>query len=209
MLKPKIAVTILVLLVTTIYLYQSGSYQQGLISLSGTAAAGSNLKMAENPLLSNLLISVRQTASDPPTLGVTVKNNNSAPVTILTWDSPLDPLALTLGALSITPSGSSTPLDIPLIKVNRKVPPGEDALVELGAGQTSKENQLVLKDVLVGDQVREMKVEKASGKCKGTWRAVWPLGREELDKETIEKMGFDDKAVSGEFESEAFDVVFK
>lgn len=203
--KSKIAVAILVLLVTTIYLYQSGSYQD-FKSLSGS---GDKLTMADNPLLSQLIISVRKTSSDPPTLGATVKNNNSVPVTIFAWDSPLDPLALSLGVLSITPSGSSTPLDIPEIKVSRKLPPGEDALIELGAGQTSKENELELKEMLVGKELRERQVEKALVKCKGEWRAVWAMSRKDLDQESIEKMGTDEKASSGEYESDNFEISFK
>lgn len=204
--KSKIAVAILVLLVTTIYLYQSGSYQEELKSLSGT---GDKFTMAENSLLSELIISVRKTSSDPPALGVTVKNNNSVPVTILAWNSPLDPLALSLGVLSITPSGSSTPLDIPEIKVSRKFPPGEDALIELGAGQTSKENEVELKEMLVGKELREKQVEKAFVKCKGEWRAVWAVSRKDLDSESIEKMGTDEKASSGKYESDDFEIVFK
>lgn len=203
--KSKIAVAILVLLVTTVYLYQSGSYQE-LKSLSGT---GDKLTMAEDSLLSELIISVRKTSSDPPTLGVTVKNNNSVPVTILAWNSPLDPLALSLGVLSITPSGSSTPLDIPEIKVSRKFPPGEDALIELGAGETSKENELELKEMLVGKELREKQVEKALVRCKGEWRAVWAMSRKDLDSESIEKMGTDEKASSGKYESDDFEIAFK
>lgn len=204
--KSKIAVTILVFLIVTItYLHQSGSYQE-FKSLSGT---GDKSTMADNSLLSELIISVRKTSSDPPTLGVIVKNNNSVPVTILAWNSPLDPLALSLGVLSITPSGSSTPLDIPEIKVSRKFPPGEDALIELGAGETSKENELELKEMLVGKELREKQVEKALVKCKGEWRAVWAMRRIDLAPENIEKMGTDEKAMSGKYESDDFEIVFK
>ncbi|KAJ4391042.1 hypothetical protein N0V93_004655 [Gnomoniopsis smithogilvyi] len=165
--------------------------------------------MADNSLLSNLVISVRLISSDPPTLGLTVKNENSVPVTIFTWDSPLDPLALSLGVLSITPVGSSTPFKIPEIKVSRKFPPGEDALVELGAGQSSKENELVLKEMLGAKELRERQVEKASVQCKGEWRAVWATSRKELDQESIERMGTDEKAASGKYQSDTFEVAFK
>lgn len=165
--------------------------------------------MADNSILPNLIISVRLVSSDPPTLGLTVKNDNSVPVTIFTWDSPLDPLALSLGVLSVTPSGSSTKLHIPEIKVSRKFPPGEEALVELGPGQTSKENELVLKEMLGGKELRERQVEKASVQCKGEWRAVWATTRKELDQESIERMGTDEKAATGEFQSDAFELAFK
>lgn len=201
----KIAIVILALVVTSIYLYQTHLVShEGLSSLSN---AGSKLTMAETALLSHLTISLRQVSSNPITLAITVQNDNAVPITLLTWDSPLDPLALQLGVLSITPSGSSTSLDIPTIKVSRKMPPGEDSLVEIPAGQVSKENVIVLKEMLVGNQLREMQVKKVSVECKGTWRAVWAASRGELQAENIERMGTDEGAVSGEFQSEVFDVM--
>lgn len=206
--KARLAIALLVVLVTSVYLHRTSDISlQNLIS--SLLSAGSKLAMAESNVLSNLTISLRQISSDPITLAVTVKNNNASPVTILTWDSPLDPLALQLGTLAITPDGSSSPLDIPIIKVSRKLPPGEDSLVELDAGQTSRENVVVLKEMVVGKQLRETNTEKVSVKCKGQWRAVWATSRKDLDAESIQGMGTDERALPGEFESEAFDVVVK
>lgn len=156
-------------------------------------------------LLSNLAISLRQTSTNPATLGITVTNNNSVPVTFLTWDSPLDPLVLQLGALSITPSGSSTELDIPQIKVARRAPPGEDTLVELDAGATSEESLVELKEIFVGKKLREQG-GKGSLKCKGKWRAVWAQKKEKVTAEQLASQGGDDDAVSGEFETDAIEI---
>lgn len=157
-------------------------------------------------LLSNLAISLQQKSVSPALLGITISNNNSVPVTILKWDSPLDPSVLQLGALSITPSGSSTELDIPQIKIGRRSPPGDDSLVELDAGATSEENVVELKDMFVGKPLREHGGGKASLKCRGTWRAVWGLKKAGVGQEKRELMGADDDAFSGEFESEAVEI---
>lgn len=157
-------------------------------------------------LLANLAISVHQISTSPATLGISVSNNNSVPVTFLTWDSPLDPLVLQLGALSITPSGSSTELDIPQIKVARRTPPGEESLVELAAGATSEENVVELKEMIVGKQLREQGASRATLRCRGMWRAVWAEKKESLGAEKLELMGGDDDAASGEFETEAVEI---
>lgn len=205
----KSAITILVLLVTSIYLYQQRYTTHD--AYTRLSRPGSTSTMAEDSLLSNLKISIRQVSSSSPvSIAITVKNTNSHPVTILPWDSPLDPLALQLGAISVTPPGSSTPLDIPTIKVNRKLPAGDDFLVEIGAGETSPENVVELKEIFVGQKLRELQVKKALVKCKGQWRAVWAVPKKELSPETIEGMGVgDDTAASGNFESEEFEFVLQ
>lgn len=170
-------------------------------------------------LLSNLSISLQQKSVHPALVGITVTNNNAVPVTFLKWDSPLDPLVLQLGALSITftPSSSSgisssaqvEELDIPQIKVARRAPPGDESLVELDAGAASEENAVELKDVMVGKPLRELGGGgdgKVTVKCKGRWRAVWAEKKAGLGEERRKLMGADDDAVSGEFESEAVEM---
>lgn len=207
MLKPKLAISVLVLLVTTFHLYQrhraihSQHHQQGPrpIPLGVSPAV---MDAHKRVLLSNLTISLRQTSSvEPITLALSVRNNNPFPITILAWDSPLDPLALQLGLLAITPFQSSTPLDVPEIKVARKNPPNEESLVEVGARETSPENEVVFKEMLVGKLLKDLQVDKASVTCQGTWRAVWAASKSELGEDSLQKMGADGKAVSGEFRS--------
>lgn len=203
----KSAISLLILLITGAYLYHTRF--TAIESLTNLTSPGSTATMASSAILSNLSISLRQTTSRPPTLAITVKNNNSVPVTILTWDSPLDPLALQLGAISITPSDSTTPLDIPTIQVSRKMPPGAESLVEIGAGETSDENVVELKEFFLGTQLRELKVETATVRCKGRWRAVWTERKGELGPGRIEKMGAGGEAAEGDFESAALDLVLK
>lgn len=169
-------------------------------------------------LLSNLTISLRQRSANPATLAITVNNANSVPVTFLAWDSPLDPLVLRLGALSITPEGSPEELDIPRVKVARATPPGDDALVELAAGATSEENVVELAEAVAGWRRQRQRQRqrgeggrgggswRASLRCKGRWRAVWAGTRAGLGAERRALMGAGEDAFSGAFESEAVEI---
>lgn len=158
----------------------------------------------DSDILSDLNISLRQTSkSSPPVITIKVTNNSTKPVTILRWQSPLDPLALQLGLLSITPAGTSEPLDIPTIKVSRKLPPGEESLVSLAPGE-SRENEIVLKEMLV--PLNRIKGKKSSVKIKGRWDHVWLAPRDQLTKQATEELGTDGVAVSGEFQTEAIEI---
>lgn len=158
----------------------------------------------DSDILSDLNISLRQSStSSPPAITVKVTNNSTKPVTILRWQSPLDPLALQLGLLSITPAGAPEPLDIPTIKVSRKLPPGEESLVSLAPGE-SRENEVVLKEMLV--PLDKIKGKKSSVKVKGRWDHVWLAPRDQLTKQAVEELGTDGVAVSGEFETEATEI---
>lgn len=154
--------------------------------------------------LSDIHVSLRQTSKSPLGITITVSNNSSKPVTILTWDSPLDNLALQLGILAITPVDTAKPLDIPTIKISRKLPPGEGSLVGLAPGE-SRENPILFNELLVP-------ADKINGKTisvglKGRWRGVWFMARDELTQEAIEALGTSEGGpVSGEFEADPIDI---
>ena len=156
--------------------------------------------------LSNLVVSVRQVNKNPLTIALKVMNTGTEPVTILTWESPLDVLALQLGLLSITPSGASSPLDLPRIQLRRKAPPDEDQLVTLEAGQ-SEEREIALKEPIISsnDLAGDGK-GKAKVKCRGRWMSVWPVKRNGVSDEALELMGLSDEALSGDFESEVVEL---
>ncbi|OLN87407.1 putative secreted protein [Colletotrichum chlorophyti] len=153
-------------------------------------------------ILTKLSIRIRQSSTSPPTLALSVTNNHDAPLTILRWNSPLDPLALQLGVLSITPEGRDEPLELHTIQLRRMMPPPEEDFVTLQPGERS-ENEVVLRDSIVPyDELGKT----ARVAAKGTWRTVWPTTADKLTQETISKFQFGDGALSGEFESEAIDV---
>ncbi|KAM5346347.1 hypothetical protein ACJ41O_009352 [Fusarium nematophilum] len=142
------------------------------------------------------------TTSSPPAVRVSVKNDNQMPVTVLTYGSPLDPLALQLGLLSITPAGEAQPLEIPQLEVQRQWPPEEDALVELQPGET--------REVSVEIKEPAVPMEKLQGSAKvvvrGKWQAVWAKKKSELGEKELEAGAAGKSAFSEEFESNSLDI---
>ncbi|GJC98997.1 hypothetical protein CH63R_11052 [Colletotrichum higginsianum IMI 349063] len=153
-------------------------------------------------VLSNLAIRIRQASTSPPTLALSVTNNHDAPLTILRWKTPLDPLAIQLGVLSITPEGKSEPLELPTVELRRIMPPPPQDLITLQPGER-REQEVVLKEPIVAlDQLGKT----ARVAVKGKWQTVWPTTADKLSQETLEKLQFGDGVLTGEFESEAVDV---
>lgn len=160
--------------------------------------------MSDFSVANNLEVSLSQaSATVTPSLSVSVKNTHpSTPLTLLKWDSPLDPLALQLGLISVTPAGASAPLDMPTIKISRAMPPGADSLVTLQPGESAS-SVVELRDMFVP------KVTWAQGEAKvsmkGRWAAVWPgLGKDDLlgDLQKLSALGGGgDGVLTGEWES--------
>ena len=143
-----------------------------------------------------LSLQLSQTATSPPTIRVTVTNNNAGPVTILSYNSPLDDLALRVGLVTITPEGATQPLDLPLIKANRLWPPPKSALVGFAAGESHRSDI-----VLAGHGVPEGKLGKrASVKMAGTWHGVWAKDKDDVD-------GGGGDGYTGDFESNVLEIV--
>ncbi|KAI8203695.1 hypothetical protein K4K52_005241 [Colletotrichum sp. SAR 10_76] len=166
------------------------------------------LTMADSSsFLSNLEVSVSQSASSPPSVKVSVKNTHpDTPVTIIKWNSPLDPIVLGLGQVSVTPAGASEPMHIAAIKVGRKMPPGPESLVTLKPGE-SAENVVELREPRVPGDV--WKAGKAKVSLKGRWMAVWPaLTTEELlqKPEKLQSIGAGPESLQGDWETETIEV---
>ncbi|KAL2757240.1 hypothetical protein ACRALDRAFT_1060649 [Sodiomyces alcalophilus JCM 7366] len=154
-------------------------------------------------VLSHLDVRIRQTATRPPTLVLDVTNNNpDTPLTILTWESPLDPGALPLGLFSITPEGASQPLDIPTIQIRRVMPPPRDSFATLKPGETRTQEH-ILRDSIVSPEQLGPKPEVV---VKGTWMGVWTVPIEELTPDRLENMYTDEGRLTGPFETEPFKV---
>ncbi|KAI2622614.1 hypothetical protein GGS21DRAFT_494403 [Xylaria nigripes] len=155
-------------------------------------------------VLSALKVSVRQASTSPQKLAIGVTNNHSGPVTVFTWDSPLDPLALQLGLLTFTPEGADKPIDIPRIQVRRIVPPPDDSFVTIEPGQTKEQDVLLKRPLIPLDQFQG-RIEVI---CKGQWRAVWASKKEDIPAESLENAQVDAAAFRGSFESESVVVDF-
>ncbi|KAL1848899.1 hypothetical protein Daus18300_013458 [Diaporthe australafricana] len=163
----------------------------------------SKMASQDSDILSQLQISLSQASKSPLAVSMKVTNNSPKPVTILTWESPLDELALALGLLSITPSDASEPLEIPTIMVSRKMPPDDKSLMSLAPGE-SRENQVEIREVHVPRE--KLKGKKSAVQIKGRWMAVWPKPRGEVSDEAIEKMSHGGGAVAGTYTSDSIEI---
>lgn len=149
-----------------------------------------------------LQVSLEQTSKSPPTLVVTVKNNNEGPVTVLTYGSPLDPLAPQLGMLHVTPEAETEPLRIAQLEIQRQWPPADDAVVEIAAGE-KRELELTLKEPVIP---MDLVLGKATAQLKGNWQAVWPTEKSAVNQAALEAGGAGEDALTGSFESNIIDI---
>ncbi|KAK8130514.1 hypothetical protein PG999_002894 [Apiospora kogelbergensis] len=141
-----------------------------------------------------LEVSIRHAGEHKLALGVT--NTGDHALTILTWNSPLDPIALKLGVVELIPVGSSEPIQMNTIQIRRKMPPESDSLVTIQPGE-KKENVVELG----GPVVSPGKLQgKMTVRCKGTWMGVW--ASEGFKPEEMEKMDSAKETHSGDFEAE-------
>ncbi|KAG5928153.1 hypothetical protein E4U53_002738 [Claviceps sorghi] len=129
--------------------------------------------------ISNLEVSLKQTCASPPAIQAIVTNKNSFSVTVVTYDSPLDNLALKLGLVSITPEGSSSPIPLPVFQARRMWPPPADSLVTIAAGGSA------VSDIDMGgldfDEELLESGSRASVTLVGKWHAVWPTGKDSVE----------------------------
>ncbi|KAG7059472.1 putative secreted protein [Colletotrichum scovillei] len=147
--------------------------------------------------LSKLALRIRQTSEKPPTLSFSVENKHDAPLTILRWNTPLDPLAIQVGLVSITPEGKSEPIEVHTVQLRRIMPPRPEDLVTLQPGE-SQEQEIVLKEPIVA---LDSLGKTARVAVKGKWQVVWPTTADKLSQATLEKLQFGEGVLTGEFES--------
>ncbi|PNY27270.1 Uncharacterized protein TCAP_02800 [Tolypocladium capitatum] len=140
---------------------------------------------------------LHQSKTSPPTVTTTVTNKNHYAVTFLSYDSPLDNLALQLGIVSITPAGASAPLELPILQVRRFWPPKRDSLISIAPG--ASENRDV---VLDESRVPMGKVgSKPSVMLTGKWGHVWAKSKSGISDANLENIGSSPDEYSGKFAS--------
>ncbi|EME81257.1 uncharacterized protein MYCFIDRAFT_8780, partial [Pseudocercospora fijiensis CIRAD86] len=117
---------------------------------------------------------------NPPTVHVAIQNKNTAtPLTLLTWDTPIDPSALNTGVLSLSDTSTGEAIPGPELKLNRLRPPPRDALVTIAPGDmVEKEVELVAP--WIPRDGRSITV-----RAQGSWRAIWPKGKEDVSDEEL------------------------
>jgi hypothetical protein len=110
-----------------------------------------------------------QTARDPPSLLVTLRNNNpDTPYTLLKWGTPLDSAALNTGVFTITNEEDGSEVEQAVLMINRKMPPPQEELVTIAPG-TEEEVQVVFDKPWMPEQKPAKYKIKAAGDFKGVW----------------------------------------
>lgn len=141
----------------------------------------------------DLQLSVRLSTTPERKLKITIANHDSRePRTFLSWDTPFDSRALDMGILTLKDAASGKRLPSPGLKVNRKLPPPRDDLVEVAAGgHVSKE--IELKAPWLPRDGRKVQVA-----AEGEWKAVWKKSSDAVKDNELAEFG-GEAAIRGEF----------
>ena len=119
-------------------------------------------------------------SGDTLDIQVHVENTSSSTVTMLTWDSPLDPQAGVLGLFQLRDTQDGSVQQGKVLMVNRLMPPSQDSLVEIPArGIVEKTARLKMLSL---QSMRSYEVT-----AKGEWKGVWNQPRAAIDSQTLEK----------------------
>ncbi|KAI4724962.1 hypothetical protein E4T49_07321 [Aureobasidium sp. EXF-10728] len=105
--------------------------------------------------------------SSPSVLKVTVENESQTQAfSLFTWDTPLDEQALNIGALTLEDAKTGQAVPGPQMKVNRKLPPPRDAVVDIPPQSiASREVNLAFPWIPKDGKVYRVQVQ-------GSWNAV-------------------------------------
>ena len=135
------------------------------------------------------------------TVTCTIRNTDSEhSITFLTWDTPFDPTAVNTGVLTLTDAETGADIPSPGMKLNRKMPPSRDALVEI-APKASAERELNLSSPWIPTDRKKYQVA-----VNGTWRAVWQKPATQVSDEELAALK-GDEAMTGGFESGSVEMV--
>jgi hypothetical protein len=134
--------------------------------------------------------------SSPSVLKVTVENKSqSQTFSLLTWNTPLDEQALNIGALTLEDAETGKAVPGPQMKVNRKLPPPRDAVLEVSPQSTaSREVNLSFPWIPKDGKVYRIQVQ-------GTWKAVWAKSASQITNGELSEMTGDshlDESISSE-----------
>lgn len=116
-----------------------------------------------------LSLSLAQVSRDPPTLRVTLKNDNSdSTYTLLKWGTPLDDAALNTGVFKVTDADSGAEIEQAILQIRRRMPPGQSQLTSVQPGGEESVEVVFDKPWMPETKPAKYKV-KAEGLLKGVW----------------------------------------
>ena len=114
----------------------------------------------------------------PFAIDVIVRNNLDHPITVLTWDSPLDPKAGTLGIFQARDVEEQQLIQGDFLRFRRKMPPSKDSFRESGAKE-----QVRARVMLPGLRLSVGTEYVIEGR--GRWQAVWNCPLAEVDESLL------------------------
>lgn len=110
-----------------------------------------------------------QISRNPPSLLVTLKNNNpTSAFTILKWNTPLDPQAANLGLFKLVDEETGKEIPTDGLKVNRLMPPSQEDLVTVAPG-TEEAHEIVMNKPWLPEKKPAKYKVSISGKFAGIW----------------------------------------
>ncbi|KAG9589622.1 hypothetical protein KCU77_g9053, partial [Aureobasidium melanogenum] len=139
--------------------------------------------------------------SSPSVIKVTVENESQTHTySLFTWDTPLDEQALNIGALIIEDAKTGEAVPGPQMKVNRKLPPPRDAVVEVSPQSiVSREIKLSFPWLPKDGKVYRVQVQ-------GSWKAVWAKPASQITDEELSKMTGDNHLLEQNILSESVEL---
>ena len=141
-------------------------------------------------------------ADSPLTVKVTIRNNSPDKIfSFLSWDSPFDSQAINTGVLCLKDAETGDEIPGPGMKLNRKLPPPRDDLVEISPG-SSATKQLALSSPWIPTDGKKYQIQ-----LRGSWRAAWAKAATDVSDHELELMGGD--GASKAFESDHFEMQLK
>ena len=121
-------------------------------------------------------------SGEPVLLHVIVHNPGEEAVTILLWDSPLDPSAGKLGVFHAREVGTKRSISGDVVKLPRKTPAGREAYIEIEARQQT-ETWISLPALPL--EAGKKYVIQANGQWKGLWpQKIQVIGQDALNNLT-------------------------
>lgn len=143
------------------------------------------------------------TAQAPLTVKVTIQNDSpDRTFSFLTWDSPFDPQAINTGVLSLKDVDTGHAIEGPAMKLNRKLPPSRDDVVEIRPGS------FVTKELELASPWIPTDGKRYQVQLSGDWRAAWLKPAAEVSDRELEAME-SSRISSFAFESDALEIQLK
>jgi len=155
-----------------------------------------------HPTKPDLGVKLSHAESSKPAVRVTLTNlHPTSSITVLKWDTPLDPQAVALGIFHVVEKSTGKEVPPLGLKINRRLPPPREDLIEL------QPRHAATQDVVLETQGFTLEKGKSYHvQARGKWRAVWHADAADVGEENLRRMGGPSGSVNWEFESEVWDL---